>query len=69
MSFKNRKDEGGSVLPLILALVVIAIIGFIVFLAIFAGILWFIEWLPANFGWVGVLLAGCAVSYLFYKYA
>lgn len=56
-------------LPLILAWLIIALIALIVFMAIFFIILWFVEWLPTTFGWVGILLCACAVCYIFYKYA
>lgn len=55
-------------LPLILAWLIIALIALIVFMAIFFIILWFVKWLPATFGWVGILLCACGVCYIFYKY-
>lgn len=69
MSWKNRQNKGESVLPLILAWLFIAIAAFVLFMAVLAAILWFVEWLPATFGWIGVLLFACAVCYMFYKYA
>lgn len=69
MSWKNRKDKDGCVLPYILAWLAIGLIAFVIFMAILVAILWFVEWLPVHCGWVGVLLFACVGAYLFYKYA
>lgn len=69
MSFKNRKGEDFGFILLVIALLVMAIIIAIVFIAIICAIQWFANWIPATFGWVGILLCTCAVCYLFYKYA
>lgn len=69
MSFKNRNNEDGSIIALALAWLVIAIVALAIFFAALTAILWFIEWLPATFGWVGVLLAVCVGCHIFYKYA
>ena len=69
VSRKNSQNKGDSVLPLILAWLFIAVIAFVLFMTVLVAILWFVEWLPANFGLVGVLLFACVVCYIFYKYA
>lgn len=66
MSWKNRKDEG--ILPFILTWLLIAFVALVIILGALAGVLWFIDWLPTNCGWVGILLFACVISYLFYKY-
>ena len=68
MSFKNRNNEGGSFVALALAWIAIAIIAVVILFAILVAVIWFIEWLPAAFGWVGILLFACVVSYMFYRY-
>lgn len=68
MSFKNRNNEGGSFVALALAWIAIAIIAVAILFAILVAVMWFIEWLPATFGWVGILLFACVVSYMFYRY-
>lgn len=68
MSLKNRNNEGGSFVALALAWIAIATIAVVILFAILVAILWFIEWLPATFGWVGILLFACVVSYMFYRY-
>ena len=68
MSFKNRNNEGGSFVALALAWIAIATIAVVILFAILVAILWFIEWLPATFGWVGILLFACVVCYVLYKY-
>ena len=68
MSLKNRNNEGGSFVALALAWIAIATIAVVILFAILVAILWFIEWLPATFGWVGILLFSCVVSYMFYRY-
>lgn len=68
MSFKIRNNEDVSVIAYILIMIVIGIIAIIAFLAVITAILWFIEWLPATFGLVGILLFSCIVCYIIYKY-
>ena len=68
MSFKNRNNESGSFVALALAWIAIATIAVAILSAIFVAVMWFIEWLPATFGWVGILLFACVVSYMFYRY-
>ena len=68
MSFKNRDNEGGSFVALALAWIAIATIAVVILFAILVAVMWFIEWLPATFGWVGILLFACVVSYMFYRY-
>ena len=68
MSFKNRNNEGGSFVAFALAWIAIAIIAVAILFAILVAILYFIEWLPATFGLVGILLFACVVCYVFYKY-
>lgn len=55
-------------MALALAWIAIATIAVVILFAILVAILWFIEWLPATFGWVGILLFACVVCYIFYKY-
>lgn len=68
MSFKNRNNEGGSFVALALAWIAIATIAVVILFAMLVAVMWFIEWLPATFGWVGILLFSCVVSYMFYRY-
>lgn len=68
MSFKNRNNEGVSFVALALACIAIATIAVVILFAILVAVMWFIEWLPATFGWVGILLFACVVCYIFYKY-
>ena len=68
MSFKNCNNEGGSFVALALAWIAIATIAVAILFAILVAVMWFIEWLPATFGWVGILLLACVVSYMFYRY-
>ena len=68
MSFKNRNNEGGSFVALALAWIAIATIAVVILFAMLVAVMWFIEWLPATFGWVGILLFACVVSYMFYRY-
>lgn len=68
MSFKNRNNEGGRFVALTLAWIAIATIAVAILFAILVAIMWFIEWLPATFGWVGILLFACVVCYALYKY-
>lgn len=68
MSFKNRNNEDVSAIAYIFIMIAIATIAVAILFAIFVAILWFIEWLPATFGWVGILLFACVVCYIFYKY-
>lgn len=68
MSFKNRNNESGSFVALALAWIVIATIAVVILFAILVAVMWFIEWLPATFGWIGILLFACVVSYMFYRY-
>ena len=68
MSFKNRNNEGVSFVALVLAWIAIATIAVVILFAILVAVMWFIEWLPAMFGWVGILLFACIVCYIFYKY-
>ena len=68
MLFKNRNNEGGSLVALVLAWIAIATIAVVILFAILVAVMWFIEWLPATFGWVGILLFACIVCYIFYKY-
>lgn len=68
MSFMNHNNDGGSFVALALAWIAIATIAVAILFAILVAILWFIEWLPARFGWVGILLFACVVCYIFYKY-
>ena len=55
-------------MALALAWIAIAIIAVAILFAILVAVMWFIEWLPATFGWVGILLFACVVCYIFYKY-
>lgn len=68
MSFKNRNNDGGSFVALAIAWIAIATIAVVILFAILVAVMWFIEWLPATFGWVGILLFACVVSYMFYRY-
>lgn len=68
MSFKNRNNEDVSAIAYIFIMIAIAIIAFMLLLAAITAILWFVEWLPATFGWVGILLFACVVCYMLYKY-
>ena len=68
MSFKNRNNECWSFVALALAWIAIATIAVVILFAILVAVTWFIEWLPATFGWVGILLFACVVCYIFYKY-
>lgn len=68
MSFKNRNNEGGSFVALVLAWIATAIVAIAILFAILVAVMWFIEWLPATFGWVGILLFACVVCYVLYKY-
>lgn len=68
MYFKNRNNEDGSFVALALAWIAIATIAVVILFAILVAVMWFIEWLPATFGWVGILLFACVVCYAFYKY-
>mgnify|MGYP003398947776 FL=1 len=68
MSFKNRDNEGGSFVALALAWIAIATIAVVILFAMLVAVMWFIEWLPATFGWAGILLFSCVVCYAFYKY-
>lgn len=58
-----------SAIAYIFIMIAIAIIAFMLLLAAITAILWFVEWLPAAFGWVGIILFACVVCYMFYKYA
>ena len=68
MSFKNRNNDGRSFVALAIAWIAIATIAVAILFAILVAVMWFIEWLPATFGWVGILLFACVVCYIFYKY-
>lgn len=68
MSFGNRNNEDVSAIAYIFIMIAIAIIAFMLLLAAITAILWFVEWLPATFGWAGILLFACIICYIFYKY-
>lgn len=68
MSFKIRNNEDVSAIAYIFIMIAIGIIAFMLLFAAITATLWFIEWLPATFGWVGILLFTCVVCYVFYKY-